>query len=116
MNQWNFFKLRRLHSNLHRMTVVVSDGKHNDSPGAGTFSQATRHFPVIWRHDAALKKKKWGMAIQTRTVWPVFFFDMYKRIEKQSKENKRKHVELQSVALQSVIYLQLLSPGLKLID
>lgn len=56
------------------------------------------------------------MAIQTRTVWPVFFFDMYKRIEKQSKENKRKHVELQSVALQSVVYLQLLSPGLKLID
>lgn len=54
-----FFKLRRLHSNLHRMTVVVSDGtqEHNDSPGAGTFSQATRHFPVIWRPDVGLNKR-----------------------------------------------------------
>lgn len=95
---------------------MVSDGKHNDSPGAGTFSQATQHFPVIWRHGAAFKKKedvRNGHSNQDRVTC---FLLMYKRIEKQSKENKRKHVELQSVALQSVGYLQLLSPGLKLID
>lgn len=118
MHQWSFIKLRRLCSNLHRMTVVVPDGKHNDSAGTGTFSQATRHLPVRWRYDVALKKKRnneWPFKPGPCDLFPSLICTREDKIK--SKYNKVKHcIERQSFALESVRYLQLLSPGLKLTD
>lgn len=117
MHQWSFFKLRRLHSNLHRMTVVFKDGKHYDSPGAGTFSQATRHFPVIWRHDAALGKKKKRSEEWSFQPGPSDLFASLICTRDRSTRKQKKTWHGMAVRCPSpVSYLQLLSPGLKLTD